>query len=133
MPDEEAQPAPDLDDHSRAPAGALLFEIAWEVCNQVGGIYQVLRSKAPTIAERWKDRYCLIGPYVESKAALEFEPTRPGGALAQVIAELRDEGLTVHHGRWLVPGNPRVLLVEHRTEQHRLADVKYRLWEKHGI
>src|SRR5206468_10755120 len=87
------------DDFSRAPAGALLFEIAWEVCNQVGGIYQVLRSKAPTLVERRKDRYCLIGPYVEAKAALEFEPTRASGTLAPVISELRSERLTVHHGR----------------------------------
>jgi glycogen synthase len=135
MPEEDARPVPggESEDHSRAPAGAMLFEIAWEVCNQVGGIYQVLRSKAPTICERWKDRYCLVGPYVEAKAALEFEPTRAGGALAQVIAELRDEGLTVHHGRWLIPGNPRVLLLEHWSQQHKLAEIKYRLWEKHGI
>ncbi len=25
---------------------ALLVEVAWEVCNQVGGIYTVIRSKA---------------------------------------------------------------------------------------
>src|SRR2546423_600982 len=113
MPEEDATltaPAAEPEDHSRSPAGAMLFEIAWEACNQVGGIDQVLRSKAPAIVERWKARSCLIGPYVEPKAALELEPTRPGGALAQVISELRDEGLTVHHGRWLIPGNPRVLL-----------------------
>src|SRR4051812_31373373 len=88
MPEEDPNLSPhDSEDHSRAPAGAMLFEIAWEVCNQVGGIYQVLRSKAPTIVERWKDRYCLIGPYVEAKAALEFEPTRASGTLAPVISE----------------------------------------------
>ena len=61
-----------MPDH--ALSDAFLFEIAWEVCNQVGGIYQVLRSKAPLMGERWRDRYCLIGPYVEGKAQLEFEP-----------------------------------------------------------
>lgn len=123
----------DHDDHTRAASGAMLLEIAWEVCNQVGGIYQVLRSKAPTIVERWKDRYCLVGPYVEAKAALEFEASRPHGALAQVIEDLQNEGLPVHHGRWLIPGNPRVLLLEHWRVQHRLGEIKYRLWEKHGV
>ena len=55
----------------RAPTGALLLECAWEVCNQLGGIYQVLRSKSPTMVRRWRNRYLLVGPYVPAKAALE--------------------------------------------------------------
>jgi len=43
-------PTVDID---RAPPGVLLAEIGWEVCNPVGGIYQVLRSKAPTMVNRW--------------------------------------------------------------------------------
>ncbi len=62
---------------NRPGGGAVLFEFAWEVCNQVGGIYQVIRSKAPSMIERWGDRYCLVGPYDAGKAQLEFEPTRP--------------------------------------------------------
>ena len=31
----------------------LLAEIAWEVCNQVGGIYTVIRTKVPAITEKW--------------------------------------------------------------------------------
>ncbi|MCC6676190.1 MAG: glycogen/starch synthase [Phycisphaerales bacterium] len=111
----------------------MLFEVAWEVCNQVGGIYQVLKSKVPLMVERWADRYCLVGPYIESKANLEFEPTRPTGWIGRAIAQLKDQGLTVHHGRWLVPGRPRVLLVEHWLSGQRLAEVKYRLWADHGI
>ena len=42
-------------------AGTFLFEISWEVCNQVGGIYQVLRSKAATMVQRWEDDYLLVG------------------------------------------------------------------------
>jgi len=34
-----------------------LFEVSWEVCNQVGGIYQVIRSKAPLMTQRWGDQY----------------------------------------------------------------------------
>jgi glycogen synthase len=117
----------------RIPSGAVLFEIAWEVCNQVGGIYQVLRSKAATIAERWKDRYCLIGPYIESKAAVEFEPGRPAGWIGRAIKALADEGLTVHYGRWLIPGNPRVLLIDHSASPDRLAVIKRRLLDDHAI
>ena len=36
---------------------AMLFEIAWEVCQQVGGIYTVIRSKVPHMVQRWGRRY----------------------------------------------------------------------------
>src|ERR1700709_296935 len=55
------------------PQPPLLFEIGWEVCWQLGGIYTVLRTKAATMLERWGDRYCMIGPYNPSTAAVEFE------------------------------------------------------------
>ncbi|MCC6659928.1 MAG: glycosyltransferase [Phycisphaerales bacterium] len=117
----------------RPPAGHFLLEVAWEVCNQVGGIYQVVRSKVPTMAERWRDRYALIGPWVEAKAALEFDPTKPAGWMGRVLGSLANEGLIVRHGRWLVPGNPRVLLVEHQLPRQRLNEVKHTLWQQHQI
>ena len=49
----------------------LLTEIAWEAMNPVGGIYTVLRSKLPTMMERWGRRYCVIGPYMAENAAVE--------------------------------------------------------------
>src|SRR6476660_6889733 len=58
-----------------AKALPLLFEISWEVCSQAGGIYTVLRSKAPAAVRRWADGYWLIGPYWEAAAKIEFEPS----------------------------------------------------------
>jgi glycogen(starch) synthase len=106
------------------PLDALLLEIAWEVCNQVGGIYQVVRSKAPLMVNRWHERYCMIGPYIERKAQLEFEPTPPNEQFTRIVSALDREGVVAHHGTWLIPGRPRVLLLEHR----RLADgiARYR-------
>ena len=37
----------------KKPKKALLFEVAWEVCNQVGGIYTVIRSKVPAMVDQW--------------------------------------------------------------------------------
>src|SRR5688572_29396434 len=51
----------------------LLFEVAWEVCWQLGGIYTVLKTKAAAMLEKWGDRYCLIGPYNPHTAPMEFE------------------------------------------------------------
>lgn len=40
----------------------LLFEVATEVANRVGGIYSVIKSKAPVTTKEYRDRYCLMGP-----------------------------------------------------------------------
>lgn len=121
-------------DSERAPAGAILVESAWEVCNQLGGIYQVIRSKAPTMVRRWRNRYLLVGPYVPAKAELEFEPRRPVGWIARVVEALDGAGLKVHHGRWLIPSRPKVLLLEHDPlSGHELDRVKFEVWERWGV
>jgi glycogen(starch) synthase len=124
--------APEVD-ASRAPAGVLLAEIGWEVCNPVGGIYQVLRSKAPIMVNRWQNRYLMVGPYAGQKSQLEIEPRRPTGWLAQVVEGLREEGITAHSGRWLVQSRPRALLLEQRLSTTKLDEVKYRIWKEHGL
>jgi glycogen(starch) synthase len=120
-------------DSERAPPGAVLFEVSWEACNQMGGIYQVIRSKAPRMVNRWRNRYWLVGPYIESKAALDFEERRPTGWISRVIDALTVQGLPVYHGRWLVPGRPRVLLLDPRVSQQKLDELKYYAWKNHGI
>ncbi len=111
----------------------LLFEVAWEVCNQVGGIYTVLRSKAPSMAHRWGNRYFLIGPYVESSASVEFEPMTPTGAVGETVKQLRELGFGAEYGRWLVTGRPHVVLLRYQDVFANLHEVKYRLWKDHGI
>ena len=39
-----------------------IFEVSWEVCNKVGGIYTVLSTKARTLQKLYKDRIIFIGP-----------------------------------------------------------------------
>ena len=41
-----------------------VFEVSWEVCNKVGGVYTVLSTKALTMVEKFRDNYILIGPDV---------------------------------------------------------------------
>jgi len=109
------------------------MEIAWEVCNQLGGIYTVLRSKVPSMVDRWGTRYCLIGPYNAAAAQVEFEQLTPSGPIGQAIADLREVGIGAHYGKWLVTGRPPVVLVNYLDMFPRLHEVKYRLWKDHGI
>lgn len=115
------------------PQPPLLFECAWEVCWQLGGIYTVLRSKIQAMQERWGDRYFLIGPYNPSTAAVEFEEMPTEGYIRATLDRLRAQGIACHFGRWLVPGRPRVILLDYRARYHTLDTDKYLLWKDHGI
>ena len=84
----------------------LLCEVSWEVCQQVGGIYTVIRSKAPRMVEKWSDRYCVVGPYNPLTTPAEFEDETPSGLLGQVVKSMRADGFDAHYGRWLVTGKP---------------------------
>ena len=50
-----------------------LFEVSWEVCNKVGGINTVLKTKTGHAVECFGDKYVLIGPDVGDNP--EFEET----------------------------------------------------------
>ena len=118
---------------------ALLVEVAWEVCNQVGGIYTVIRSKVPATVPAWGERYCLLGPYFAHQAQGEFEPdddlavhtaADPFGA---AVRTMRAAGYDVHLGTWLVTGRPRVVLINPFQAYEKLGALKTDLWQRHGI
>lgn len=113
---------------------SILLEAAWEVVNQVGGIYTVVRSKTPDIIKKWGDNYVLLGPYMPQQAASEFEPIENlNGPVGQAVQTMRENGIGVHYGVWLVSGRPKVILFDLGSVMHRLGEIKYLLWEDHGI
>lgn len=113
---------------------ALLLECAWEVCNQVGGIYTVIRSKLPAVTSRWGENYCLIGPYLSDNVMVEFAPIDDlAGPFGHAVKIMREMGFEVHYGRWLVTGRPRVILVSPYSAFDRLYGVKADLWRDHKI
>ncbi|WP_266369240.1 glycosyltransferase [Tellurirhabdus rosea] len=114
----------------------LLLEVAWEVCNQVGGIYTVIRSKVPSMVEKWGDDYIALGPYFPNKANIELEPIRhdDGTEIGQTVEAMRTLGFEVQYGYWLVTGKPRVVLFGlNSLTPEQTNRVKYLLWEHHGI
>ena len=112
-----------------------LFEIAWETCNQVGGIYTVIRTKVPSMVEKWGDDYALIGPYFTQTAAAEFEPitVTDETPLERAILNLRKAGLGVHYGYWLITGKPKIVLFELETLMAEVDVIKGKIWENHKI
>jgi glycogen(starch) synthase len=108
-----------------------LFELSWEVCNKVGGIYTVVMSKAALLVEKM-NKYFLIGPYFAEKAKLDLEELDPPEEFKQVFAELEHEGITCHYGKWLVKGEPRCILID-TSQFHKKNEIKSLLWEKFKI
>ncbi len=115
--------------------GIKLFEIAWEVCNQVGGIYTVIRSKVPSVIEKCgKDNYFLIGPYIENQAAVNFDASDDyTGTVGQTVLKMREMGYQVHYGQWIVSGRPSVVLFNPFDIFNKLGEIKYYIWEHHHI
>lgn len=112
---------------------SLICEIAWEVCQQLGGIYTVIRSKAPEMMTLHGKRYCLIGPYNPQTAAVEFEETPVRGPFGRVLKWMAQQGFKSHHGIWLVSGRPRVILFEIDLSQKTIDEIKFYLWKNHKI
>lgn len=103
----------------------LLVEIAWEVCNQVGGIYTVVRSKVPAMIERWQNNYLMIGTYLHPNVQAEFEPSDDlNNIFGRAVFEMRERGYEVHYGTWLVSGRPKVVLFNPFGGFHALNETK---------
>ncbi|MEA2711235.1 MAG: glycogen synthase [Phycisphaerales bacterium] len=83
--------------------------------------------------DRWDDRYCLIGPYNPATAPLEFEERPTEGIIRETLDRLRAQGIPCHFGRWLIPGRPRVILLDYRARYRDLGNDKYLMWKDHGV
>ena len=114
---------------------SLLFEVAWEVCNKVGGIYTVIQSKVSTVLDKWDaEKYVLLGPYIEEQAAANFEPVFDSNdKVANAVDEMNRNGYRVFYGHWLIAGRPRAILFDPYYIFSELGGLKYRLWDLYGI
>jgi glycogen synthase len=112
----------------------LLVEVAWEVCNRVGGIYTVLRSKAPEVGRRFGDSYLTVGPYNQSQATTEFEACEAKlPIVADALALLSRQGMQGYSGTWLIPGEPASVLFDIDSARWSFEQASYHLWERYGI
>jgi glycogen synthase len=117
------------------PKNAFLFEIAWEVCNQVGGIYTVIRSKVPSVIEQWgAENYFLIGPYFEEQAAAHFEPASDYSTeIGKAVLKMQERGFDVHYGQWIVSGRPQVILFNPYSVYDKLPEIKHFMYQDYHI
>ena len=112
---------------------AIVIESGWEVCRQLGGIYTVLRSKAPSMIREFGEDYCLLGPYNAESAQIEFEEKAIGGVFQAAAEAIEVLGIRAYSGRWLIPGRPQVVLLDIDSALARATELRFFLWQHHGI
>lgn len=111
----------------------ILFEVSWEVCNKVGGIYTVIKSKVDQMVKNYGDDYFLIGPYFLDKATGLFTEELPPEEYRSICKELRDEGIIIHYGKWLIRGRPRVILIDFSNFAYKKDIIKRELWDNFKV
>jgi glycogen phosphorylase/synthase len=106
----------------------MLYEISFEVCNMVGGIHTVIKTKAPYAQKYFKDAdYVLIGPYLgHSKEFVETKATTNFQSLAE-------QGIYVHEGYWDIPSKPKVYLLEFSSQFAQLDWFKGALYQNFKV
>ncbi len=106
-----------------------LFEVSWEVCNKVGGIHTVVKSKIHEAIKKFGENYCLIGPLFDHNPEFIDDRNSP---LTQVTDALLKEGIKTAVGYWNIPEKPPVILVKY-TDTIDQSRLLYQLWKDFGV
>jgi len=109
-----------------------LFEVSWEICNKVGGIYTVIKSKAALMQKNYQNYY-LIGPYFEEKAKFEFTEKTIPKEFRDIFKILEEQGIVCHYGTWNINSNPQVILIDFKGFVKNKDNLKKEYWEKFKI
>ena len=109
-----------------------LFEISWEVCNKVGGIYTVVSTKARTLSAVEGLNAIYIGPdlWKEKENPLFTEDKRLWNGWRKSAC---NEKLSVRCGYWEIPGRPKVILVDYTGYMADKDAIYAQLWNDFGV
>ncbi|MFA6088288.1 MAG: glycogen/starch synthase [Candidatus Woesearchaeota archaeon] len=110
----------------------ICFEVSFEVCNKVGGIYTVVSSKAEHMMKKYKEYY-LFGPYFENKVLDEFEPYQMPEKFVATCKKLAQMGIEVYFGRWNIKGKPCVFLFDYKNFFSKEDELKKFYWDNFKI
>lgn len=106
-----------------------LFEVSWEVCNKVGGIYSVVSSKALQAVETFGEDYFLLGPMLQHNAGFEETDEHIWDSVRSALAV---RNLKCSLGRWNIPGRPKAILVNF-DQRYGSNQLLYELWKSFGV
>ena len=120
-----------MDKHSIDPD--YLFEVSWEVCNKVGGIYTVVATKALHLKSRLGRHHILIGPDVWMHRASNPDFIEDPLLFRSWRQQAASEGLRLRVGKWNIPGTPVAVLVDYKTFLPQCDNILTEFWTSFGV
>lgn len=115
------------------PHVSTLFEVSWEICNKVGGIYTVVSSKILEAQKRFGEKYFLLGPERGNNAQfIEATSTEDLRRWETFRHAANINNLKCRFGYWDIPGKPKVILVDWKGKYNQ-NQLLYDLWHDFGV
>lgn len=105
-----------------------IFEMSWEVCQKIGGIYTVLSTRAKTLHEQFGDCLIFIGPDCWKTRLCPFFQ-EDDNLFAEWVDLAKKQSLPLRVGRWQVPGEPVAILVDFSTFYAEKNQIYAQMWE----
>lgn len=124
-----------MDKTPAVPQVDLLFEVSWEVCNKIGGIYTVLSTKAKTLQKQFKDKTVFIGPdvWTAENPSPWFSECKVAGLSDWAANAILPDGVSVRIGRWEIPGQPIAVLVRFDGMYGVKNEFYGEMWNRFGV
>ena len=110
-----------------------LFEVSWEVCNKVGGIYTVIATKALHLQSQMGRRHIFVGPDVWMHRSGNPDFLEDPMLYRSWKAQALSEGLVFRVGWWNIPGKPLAILVDYKHFLPKADDILTDLWKDFGV
>ena len=120
-----------MNDHILNPD--YLFEVSWEVCNKVGGIYTVVATKALHLKSQLGRHHILIGPDVWMHRASNPDFIEDPLLFRSWRQQAASEGLRLRVGKWNIPGTPVAVLVDYKTFLPQCDSILTDFWTSFGV
>jgi phosphorylase/glycogen(starch) synthase len=110
-----------------------IFEVSWEVCNKVGGIYTVVSTKFPVLKREMGDKVVMIGPDVWKQTEANPDFTEDKLLYKSWRLHAEKQGLKCKVGRWNIPGKPIALLLDITPFFQQKNEIFAELWQKYDL
>ncbi|MFO7721787.1 MAG: alpha-glucan family phosphorylase, partial [Bacteroidales bacterium] len=112
-----------------------IFEVSWEVCNKIGGIYTVISTKLQALAAAAErgEQLMLIGPDVWKETTEHPDFMEDPHLMKSWREHAAEQGLYFRVGRWKIAGHPLVILVDFTSFFPKKDEIFTRFWEQYGL
>ncbi|MBK3518051.1 alpha-glucan family phosphorylase [Carboxylicivirga marina] len=115
------------------PGPDFIFEVSWEVCNKVGGIHTVISTKALSLKQTFKDNIIYIGPDFNYKEHRDKEFKEDTSLYPEWQQKAIDMGIPIRIGRWKIPGEPQVILIDFKPLLKNKDAFYSKMWEVYKL